>query len=64
MNVGYMCAYIWQTIVEPVRADWHTLPAVEGIGVYGGTFSAEISLEGVGEVNKIVIGTPVYVRQR
>jgi hypothetical protein len=64
VSVGSMCAYIWQTIVEPVRADWHTLPAVEGMAVYGGMFSAEMNLEDVGEINKIVIGTPVYVRQR
>src|SRR5262249_37897821 len=31
VSVGYKCAYIWQTIVEPVRTDWRTLPAVEGI---------------------------------
>jgi hypothetical protein len=36
VNVGCKCAYIWQTIVEPVLADWHGLPSVEGIAVYGG----------------------------
>ena len=64
VSVGYKCAYIWQTIVEPVRADWHTLPAVEGIAVYGGMFATEVSVDGVGDISKIVIATPVYVRQR
>jgi hypothetical protein len=66
-TVGATCAYVWQTISDPVRDTWQTLPQVEGIAVYGGMFPANIarsSDDSSRAIRKIVIGSPIYVRQK
>jgi hypothetical protein len=66
-SVSSQCSYIWQTIVNPVRANWQALPRVDGIAVYGGMFPVDMAQFGDGGfsvINKIVIGSPVYVCQR
>jgi hypothetical protein len=65
-SVSRRCNYIWQSIVEPVRANWQALPRVDGIAVFGGVFPVDMAQFGDGGfamINKIVIGSPVYIRQ-
>lgn len=66
-TVSSSCSYLWQTISNPVRANWQTLPEVEGIAVYGGTFQAskpQFDDGSFSTIDKIVIGSPIYVRQK
>jgi hypothetical protein len=66
-TVGATCSYVWQTIFDPVREAWNTLPQVEGIAVYAGMFPASIarsSDDSSGAIQKIVVGSPIYVRQK
>jgi hypothetical protein len=65
-TVGSRCGYVWQALVEPVWRDWRALPIVEGIAVYGGLFSGDIAClddDKPEKISRIVVGSPVYVRQ-
>ncbi len=66
-SISSSCSYVWQAIARPVRTEWQTLPLVEGVAVYGGTFPARRSQfrrAGFDSIERIVIGSPIYVRQK
>ena len=58
-------SYVWSTVWE---SDSGSLirPEIEGLGVFGGMVQASKSLasrDGQGGIERIVVGSPVYIRQ-
>ena len=65
-QLGEMCSYIWDVLAGPVSQSWDALPEVEGIAVYGARFppaKGQFSGAKFSDIDRIVIGTPIFVRQ-
>lgn len=59
------CAYMWVMLASPVRDDWASIPEVEGIAVFGAAFPSigHFRRLNFAELDRIVIGSPIFVRQ-
>jgi hypothetical protein len=59
--------YIWQTVSEPLTEGGLARPKIQGLAVFAGMFKSDpTSLRGVGgkSLARIVVGSPIYIRQR
>jgi hypothetical protein len=65
-NVSQACSYVWAAIAEPMRQMWDSMPEVEGIAVFGGSFPAaasEFQQANFADIDLIVVASPIFVRQ-
>lgn len=62
-----LLSYIWQTVSEPLIEGGLARPKIQGLAVFAGMFKSDpTSLRGAGgkSVARIVVGSPIYIRQR
>jgi hypothetical protein len=60
------CTHMWATMARPVRENWGALPEVEGIAVFGAALPADINQlwpANFADIDRVVVGTPIFVRQ-
>jgi hypothetical protein len=64
-DLGGDCAYMWATLADVARESWTSMPEVEGFAVFGAVFAAARHFQRMRfpELNRIVVGTPIFVRQ-
>jgi hypothetical protein len=57
---------VWAVLAHPIRENCKALPEAEGIAVFGASFPADIhqlQAFGFAEIDRVVIGTPIFVWQ-
>jgi hypothetical protein len=62
-----LLGYIRQTVSEPLTEGGLARPKIQGLAVFAGMFKSDpTSLRGVGgkSLARIVVGSPIYIRQR
>jgi hypothetical protein len=67
MPLPALLSYIWQTVSEPLIEGGLGRPRIEGLAVFAGMFKSDpTSLHGTGGegLARIVVGSPIYIRQR
>ena len=59
------CSYMWVEMARAAREDGVVLPDVEGIAVFGAAFPAVIDRfsHDFPGIDRVVVGTPIFVRQ-
>jgi hypothetical protein len=66
MPLPAVLSYIWQTVSEPLVQGGLGGPRIQGIAVFAGMFKSDPTfLHGIGEegLARIVVGSPIYIRQ-
>jgi len=62
MSVSSSLTYVWNTVMRTSEGAI-SLPRVEGLAVFAGIFKVEGSMTGVAVPARLILGSPVFIRQ-